>query len=139
MLTARKVDVWTTTVKGGAGLSEKIEQLATAGADLDFLLSRHVHEEPGTSVVFLTPLDGEKQTQTAQRLGFKKTHNMHSVQVVGPNEPGIAYRVTSALAAQGIAVRAVSAARLGAEFAMFLSFDSEAEADKAASRLNRSV
>jgi len=139
MLTAKKVDVWTTTVKDGDGLSRKIEQLATAGADLDFILSRQVHEQPGTSVLYLTPLEGDKQTQTAERLGFRRTQHMHSVQVSGPNEPGIAYRITSALASEGIAARAVSASRLGSQFTMFLSFNSEQEAEQAAARLNRVV
>lgn len=137
MLTAGKVDVWTTTLADGPNaLREKIEQLAMNGADLEFLISRRVHEEPGKSVVFLTPLTGDKQTQAAEKLGFKKTHSLHSVRVAGPDEPGIAYRITSALADQGLMLHGISAARMGNEFTMYLSFDSESAADEAANRLN---
>jgi prephenate dehydratase len=137
MLTAGKVDVWTTTVEDGpCALREKMAQLAMSGADLEFLISRRVHEEPGKSVVFLTPITGDKQMQAAEKLGFKKTHSLHSVRVAGPDEPGITYRIASALAEQGIVMHGVSAARLGNEFTMYLSFDSESEADEAATRLN---
>jgi ACT domain len=140
MLTASKVDVWTTTVKDGPhALSDKIEQLAMAGADLEFVVSRHIHEAPGHSVIFLTPLLGEKQLKAAERFDFKKSGHLHSVRVVGPDEPGLSYRITSALAGLGIPLRGISAARIDTQFAMYLSFDSEADADRAAACLNHIV
>jgi predicted amino acid-binding ACT domain protein len=139
MLTARKVAVWTTTVKDGpSALRDKMQQLAMAGADLDFVISRHVHEDPGSSVIFLTPLVGDKQTAAAERLGFQRSH-LHSIQVIGPDEPGVAYRITSALAEQELPVRGVSAARLGNQFTMYLSFDSDRDAERAIDRLNRAI
>lgn len=137
MLTVTKVDVWSTTIEDRpGGLKEKLEALAMAGADLEFLISRRLHEQPGKGILFLTPLQSPKQIKAAEQLGFKKNHHVYSVRVEGADEPGIGYRMTAALASEGINLRGVSAASLGREFAMFLAFDSEADADRAVARLS---
>ena len=43
------------------GLAEKLEALAQAGANLDFILARRAPESPGMGVVFVAPLKGERQ------------------------------------------------------------------------------
>lgn len=140
MLTVNKVDVWSAMIEDRPGaLKAKLEALAMAGADLEFLIARRVHEQPGQGIIFLTPLHGATQLQAAEKAGFKKNHSVCSVRVAGPNEPGIAYRVTTALADEGINIRGVSAGNLGREFAMFLAFDTEQDADRAVARLAMAV
>lgn len=140
MLTANRVDVWSAMIDDRPGaLKAKLETLAMAGADLESLIARRVHDQPGKGIVFLTPLRGPLQLQAAEKAGFKKNHSVYSVRVEGPNEPGIAYRVTTALADEGINLRGVSAANLGREFAVFLAFDSEKDADRAVARLGLAV
>jgi hypothetical protein len=140
MITATRIDVWSATIEDHpGGLKEKLEALAIAGADLEFLIARRLHEAPGKGIVFLTPLRNQREIQAAEKIGLKKNSHVYSVRVIGPDEPGIAYRVTVALADEAINVRGVSAGRVGREFVMFLAFDTENDADRAAARLNKAL
>jgi len=140
MLSVSKMDVWAVSVDDRPGaLKEKLEGLAVAGADLDFIVLRRDHKEPGKSLVFVTPLTSDRQTCAARKLGFKPADTLHSLYVRGPDVPGIGYRLTSALASEQINIRGVSAARAGKEFVMCLSFDSAADLLKAEARLAMSI
>lgn len=140
MLTVTRVDVWSAVVEDRpGGLKQKLEGLAMAGADLDFVLSRRRHEEPGTAMVFLTPLRSDKEIEAARKLGFKRSEGLHSLRVQGPDEPGIVYRLSCAMAQEGINLRGLSAARLGKEFVLFLALDTPEDAEKALRRLTMPV
>lgn len=136
MFTVEKMDVWCAKMDDRPGaLKDKLEHLAMAGADLGFIIARRIHEEPGKGLVFLTPIKGEKQMAAARAIGFKTTDTLHSLRVEGPDEPGLAYRISARLAQEAINVRGVSAASLGNEFVMFLAFDTAAEAERAKDKL----
>lgn len=126
------MDVWAASIKDQpGGLSQILEALQAEGADLDFILARRAPDQPGTGVVFVTPLRGDKEIAAATELGFNVTHSVHSVRVEGANQPGLAARVTRLLGDAGINVRGLSAAVLGARFILYLGLDTEADADKA--------
>lgn len=136
MFAVDKMDVWCAKIDDRPGaLKDKLEGLAMAGADLAFIIARRIHEEPGKGIVFLTPLKGEKQIAAAKALGFKTTDTLHSLRVEGADEPGVAYRLSAAMAQERINLRGLSAAHLGHQFVMFMAFDSATEADKARARL----
>lgn len=138
MLTVSKVDVWAATCEDNpGGLQAKLEGLAKAGCDLDFVISRRLHREPGKGVVFVTPLRNERETAAAEALGFRKSTQAFSIRVEGPDTPGVSYLIMRALTAEKINVRGVSAATLGSQFVMFLAFDSAADAERAIARLAR--
>lgn len=140
MLTVTKMDVWSAAIEDRPGsLSEKLEGLAIAGADLDFIVSRRMHEEPGKAIVFITPLSNDKQVTAAKRLGFRPSDSLHTLCVRGPDEPGIANRVARAVAAEKINIHGVSAAQAGNEFVMFLSFENATDAERARNRLALSI
>lgn len=140
MLSVSKVDVWSATIEDKpGGLDQKLDGLAKAGADLEFMVSRRLHESPGKGIVFLTPLTGEKQMAAARQFGFKLAEGMHSLRVEGPDQPGAGHRVVSALAGMGINLRGVSAFRQRGEFVIYLAFDTQADADKAAAKLRSAV
>ena len=44
------------------GLAQVLTGLREAGVDLDFILARRTAEKPGTGVVYVTPLRGDKVT-----------------------------------------------------------------------------
>jgi hypothetical protein len=138
MLTIEKQDVWSATLDDRpGGLKEKLEGLAMAGANLDFIIARRLHNDPGHGIVFVTGLEGEKQISAARQLGFKNAESLHQLRVHGPDEPGIAYRISSAITQENINLRGVSAARQDHEFTMYLAFDTDADAQKAKQRLSR--
>ena len=130
-LIVEKVDVWAASIvdKPGA-LAVLLSGLAEAGADLNFILARRAPEKPDTGVVFVTPLRGDREVAAAANLGFNVTNSVHSVSVEGPNEPGIASKVTTKLASGGINLRGLTTGIIGTRFIMYVGLDSAEDADK---------
>lgn len=131
-LTVERVDVWAAAIKDEpGGLARVLVGLREAGADLDFIVSRRAPEEPGTGIVFVTPLRGDRQIEAASTLGFNVMRSVQSVRVEGDNKPGIAAELTAKLAAAGINLRGLSAAVIGSRFIIYIGLDSAEDADKA--------
>src|SRR2546430_16505317 len=90
--------VWAADIEDRpGGLAEKLEALAQAGPNLDFILARRAPESPGMGVVFVAPLKGERQLRAASDAGFLKTEIMHAVRVEGTNRPGSGGEITGAI------------------------------------------
>ena len=129
---AEREEVWAASIEDRPGaLAGKLAALAEAGADLDFIIARRAPDRPGTGVLFVTPLRGDREVEAAGELGFSATNRLHSVRVEGANEPGIAAKLTQRVAAAGINVRGCSGAIIGSQFVLHLAFDSEEAAEKA--------
>jgi hypothetical protein len=129
----KKLDVWTGEIDNKVGgLASKLELLAKAGVDLQFLVARRQPHLPGRGVVFLSGISGAKGTKAAADAGLAKASNVVALRVEGPNKAGAAYQITRRLADAGINLRGVSAGVMGKKFQLFLAFDNAADADKAA-------
>jgi hypothetical protein len=140
LLNISRVDTWKAIVDDTpGGLQAKLEGLAKAGADLEFVLGRRVSSQPGKGFVYVTPLKGDTQIAAATKLGFERSPTHYAVRVEGPDEPGVAYLLTSALAAAKINLRGFSAMRQGTRFVAYLAFDNPTDADQAVSKLGRVV
>jgi hypothetical protein len=131
-LIVERADVWAATIpdKPG-GLAEVLTTLREAGADLHFIISRRAPEEPGKGVVFVTPLQGDKEISAAAQAGFNVTRRLHSVRVMGRDQPGVAAALTQKLADEGINLRGFSASVAGAQFVAYVAVDSLDDANKA--------
>jgi len=130
-LKVKGVDVWVASIQDRPGaVAEKLQGLADAGAQLEFVISRRSPERPGTGVVFLTPLRGARQTAAAAQLEFRKTTHS-SIRIEGADKPGMGAKITEALAAGGINLRGVSAAAIGKRFVAYIALDTPADAAKA--------
>lgn len=133
-----RVDVWAASIKDEpGGLAAKLASLSHAGADLDFLVARRSPDRPGTGVVFVTPLRGDREVQAASQAGFNVSESLHSVRVEGANAPGIGFRLTQRLADAGLNLRGLSAAVIGTRFIAYFAFDSSADADRAVDVLKK--
>jgi len=131
-LIVERADVWAASIKDEpGGLARPLAGLRDAGADLDFVIARRAPEKPGTGVVFVSPLRGDKEVAAAGALGFNVTTSVHSVRVQGTNEPGVAAALTAKLADAGINLRGLSAAVSGAMFIIYIGLDTAADAEKA--------
>jgi hypothetical protein len=129
---AEHEEVWVASVDDKPGaLGNKLAALAEAGADLGFIIARRSPEKPGTGVVFVTPLRGDQEIEAATEEGFTVTNHLHSLQVEGRNEPGIAARVTQKIGQAGLNLRGFSGAVIGTQFVLHLGFDSAEAAQKA--------
>jgi hypothetical protein len=125
----QRTDVWAATIEDRpGGLHEKLAELAGAGANLEFVISRRSPDQPGKGVMFVTPIKGAKQTNAAAETGFKKTDRLHSVRVEGMDKPGIGAAMTEALADAGLNLRGVSGAALGRQFIAYLALDTAEDA-----------
>jgi predicted amino acid-binding ACT domain protein len=131
-LLVERLDVWAATIPDRrGGLAELLATLREAGADLQFIIARRAPDKPGTGVVFVTPLQGDREISVAAQVGFNVTQSLHSVRVMGRDRPGIAAELTQKLADGGINLRGFSASVIGAQFVAYAAVDSLDDANKA--------
>jgi hypothetical protein len=132
-LLVNRVDIWAagTTDRPGS-LAGVLTGLHEAGADLDFVIARRAPDKPGTGVVFLTPIRGDREVEAASTLGFNLTSSVDAVRVEGDNVPGAAAVLTELIAGAGINIRGFSIAVIGPRYIAYIGFDSTSDAEKAA-------
>jgi hypothetical protein len=131
-LLVERVDVWAATIEDRAGgLATLLDALRQAGANLQFVIARRAPEKPGTGVVFVTPLQGDREIRTAAQVGFNVSQSLHSVRVMGADRQGIAAELTQKLAEAGINLRGFAASVIGRQFVAYVGLDSRQDADKA--------
>lgn len=130
-LLVERADVWAATMADKPGeLAAALATLRDAGADLQFIIARRSAEEPGTGVVFVTPLQSDREIRAAALVGFNVTHKLHSVRAMGRDRPGIAADLTQKVAEAGINLRGFSASVIGTQFVAYLGVDSSQDADR---------
>lgn len=133
-----RADVWAASISDKpGGLAEVLSALRDEGADLRFIIARRAHEKPGTGVVFVTPLQGDRELRAAAELGFNVTHSLHSLCVIGRDRPGVAADLVQQLADAGINLRGFSASVIGSQFVAYIAFDSSEDADRAKQSLEK--
>lgn len=131
-LLVERVDVWAATIEDKpGGLAMLLDALRSAGADLQFIIARRAPDKPGTGVVFVTPLQNDRETRVAAQVGFNVAQSLHSVRVLGQDRPGVAAELTQKLADAGINLRGFSASVIGTRFSAYVAVDSLADANKA--------
>ena len=152
-----EVEVWEGEIEDRPGaLSEQLAEVFRAGADLDLMISRPCPATsrarrsflaaikswlsgsssdpaaPGTCNLLLAPLHGEAQTQAADQAGLKQS-TQHWLRLEGPDRPWLAAGIARTVA--DIGMRSLTAAVIRDRAVMYLSFDSDAEARRAAEAL----
>jgi hypothetical protein len=131
-LKMHKVQVWSGEIPDRPGAAAgKLELLARAGADLEFIFTRPVPAKPQYSTIFLAPITGPEQTQAAQEVGLAPARDIAMLCVEGQNRAGIGYEIMSRLAVAGINLRGLSISSLGERFAAYLAFDNQDTATQA--------
>ncbi len=130
------VDVWVGQIEDRpGGLADKLEAIAEAGDNLEFMVALRNMNMPETGVLLLSPLHGESEERAAQRGGLTKWTTAHSLKIEGPDRPGLGATITRAVADAGISMRGAAAARNGNHVIFHLAFDGESDADRAAEAL----
>jgi hypothetical protein len=136
-LSVTKADVWSVEIPDApGGLADKLAGLAEADVNLQFVIARRQPDKPGRGLAFVSGLKGAKAPKAAQAAGFQKSA-MAALRVDAPDKPGLVRRLLEPLAESGINVRGVSASVIGRNCAIFLAFDSEADATQAAKLLRK--
>ena len=131
-LLVERVDVWAAIIPDEpGGLANVLLPLREAGADLQFIVARRAPEKPGTGVVFVTPLQGDREIMAAADAGFNVTQKLHCVRVLGPDQPGVAAELTQRVAQEGINLRGFAASVIGRQFVAYFGLDSLDDAQRA--------
>ena len=131
-VTVERADVWAAAISDKpGGLAQVLGALHDEGADLQFIIARRAPDKPGTGVVFVTPLQGDRELQAADALGFNVTHSLHCLRVTGTDRPGVAADLAQQLADAGINLRGFSASVIGIQFVAYIAFDSLEDANRA--------
>ena len=135
-----KADVWAgEIVDQPGGLAEKLEAIAKAGGNLEFVVARRQPDIPGTGVVFVAPLKGAAQVRVAKQIGLSKTDSLHSLRLEAPDRPGLGAKITRVVADAGVNLRGLSAAALGRRSVVYFAFDTQADAKKASQALKKAL
>jgi hypothetical protein len=136
--TISKVNVWAGSIEDRpGGVAEKLDALAKARANLEFVIARR--DTPGTGVLFLAPVKGASQTRAAKNAGLQTAAGLHSLRLIGPDRPGLGAKITNALAEAGINMRGISAASLNRKCIVYFAFDSADDANKATRALKKTL
>ena len=121
--------MWAATIEDKpGGLAHVLAELREAGADLQFIISRRA--EPGKGVVFVTPLQGDREIAAAAQVGFNVADTLHSVRVMGHDRPGVAAELTQKLANKGINLRGFSLSVMGTQYLAYAAVDSLDDSNK---------
>lgn len=127
-----RVDVWAAGIKDRpGGLAEKLEQLAKAGVNLQFVIARRTAAKSKTGVVFVTPVKGPKKEKAARKAGFKRAKSLQGLRITAVDRPGIGAKLAGKLADAKINLRGFSGAAIGKKAVFYLAFDRPADVTKA--------
>jgi hypothetical protein len=124
-LQIRKVQAWSGEIPDRPGAAAaKLELLARAKADLEFIFTRPHPTRPETGVLFLAPITGPEQVQAARMAGLGPALDVAMLCVEGENRPGFGFELMSRLAVAGINLHGLSVSSLGSRFIAYMAFDS---------------
>jgi len=137
-LKVTRTEVWTATIDDRAGgAADKLEALAMAGANLEFVFARRTPENPGRGLMIASPIKGKKVTQAAQAAGFARSDSMHGLKVEGGDRAGLGAKITRALGNAGVSFRGMSATVIGSKFISNIVVDTADDAARAAAALKK--
>jgi hypothetical protein len=126
-----RVNVWAADILDQPGaLAEKLEALAQADVDLEFINARRAHDKPGHGVVYVLPIKGVHQIRAAKKAGFEITKSLHGISIATGNKPGFSSELARIIAKAGVNMRAFSAATFSNQAIFYIAFDSDADATK---------
>lgn len=133
-----KIDIWVGELPDRPrALQAKLEVLAGAGANLEFVIARRGGR--GKAVVFMAPIKGAAQIRAAEDACLKKAESMYALRIEGPNQAGLGERITRALADAGLNLHGVSAAAIGGRSVTYVRFASTEALRAARQALHREL
>jgi hypothetical protein len=131
-----RIHLWSGEVLDQAGgVAAKLSILAQAGANLEYVYTRRQPDKPGTGILFVAPVTGPLQVRAAKSAGLSETNDPIVLRVEGDNSAGLAHRVTQQWAMAGLSLQGLMMSVMGGRFVGYVSFDTTADANRAAAIL----
>ena len=131
-----RIQVWSADIPDRAGaVAEKLEPLADADANLEFIWSRRTPEKPGWGALFVAPITGAAQTKAAHAAGLHKANDMVLLRIEGTDAPGVGHSLAACLAKAGINLRGMSMTAITGHFVAYVACDSAEDTARAVQAL----
>ncbi len=131
-----RVHVWAGEVADQAGgVAAKLAFLAQAGANLEYIYTRRQPDKPGTGILYVAPVSGPLAVRAAKSAGLHEANEPIVLRVEGDNAAGLGHRLTNQWAAEGLSLGGLMMSVLGDKFVGYVSFDTTADANRAAAIL----
>lgn len=131
-----RVHVWAGEVADQAGgVAAKLALIAQAGANLEYIYTRRQPEKPGTGMLYVAPITGPLAVRAAKSAGLHEVNAPIVLRVEGDNAAGLGYRLTQQWAVEGLSLHGLMMSVVGEKFVGYVSFDTTADANRAAAIL----
>ena len=131
-----RVHVWSGEVADQAGgVAAKLALLAQAGTNLEYIYTRRLEEKPGSGILYVAPVTGPLAVRAARAAGLHEASVPIVLRVEGDNAAGLGHRLTQQWAVQGLSLGGLMMCVLGEKFVGYVSFDTVADANRAAAIL----
>lgn len=132
----QRVHIWSGEVADEAGgVARKLATLAEAGANLEFIYTRRLPNQPGTGILFVAPVTGPDPVKAARSVGLAEADSPIVLRVEGDNAAGLGHRLTQQWALAGLSMEGLSMSVMGDRFVGYVSFDTVEDANRAAAIL----
>ena len=131
-----RVHVWAGEVADQAGgVAAKLSFLAQAGANLEYIYTRRLEDKPGAGILYVAPVTGPLAVRAAKSAGLHEANSPIVLRVEGDNAAGLAHRLTQQWAVEGLSLGGLMMSVLDNKFVGYVSFDTVADANRAAAIL----
>lgn len=132
----QRVHVYHTEVEDKpGGIASRLKVLAEAGANLEYVYSQRSATRPGMGDLYVAPLTTPEQIKAARAMDMHEVSEPVVMRVTGDNKAGLAGRLTQAWEKAGINLHGMVMAVHDAKFVGYVTFDSVADANQAATIL----
>lgn len=131
-----RIHVWAGDVADQAGgVAAKLSLIAQSGANLEYIYTRRQPDRPGTGILYVAPITGPNAVKSARAAGLHEVDTPIVLRVEGDNAAGLAHRLTQQWAVEGLSLHGLMMSVVGEKFVGYVSFDTVADANRAAAIL----
>ena len=117
------------------GIASRLKMLAEAGANLEYVYSQRSATKPGMGDLFVAPLHGNGELKAAREAGLHEVNEPIVMRVEGDDKAGLSGRLTQAWEIAGINLHGLVMSVINGKFVGYATFDSVADANRAATIL----
>lgn len=133
-----KEHVWVGAIPDRPGaLAAALQALSAGGLNLELIFTQR--EMPGRALLFVSPLRTIEEVKIAEQAGLSRDNSLHTVRIEGPNVPGLAARITRALAEADIGIATYTAAAMGGFHVTNIAFEHPGDVHAAKRVLERAL
>ena len=138
-VTVKRISLWRKEAENKTGLlAETLEPLAKAGSDLGVVMGYRLPGNEARAAIELYPVSGKKVAAAATGTGLAAS-GIPTLLVEGDNKPGLAHKVTQAIAEAGVDLSFFVAQAIGRRYSAVIGFTNDADAKKAATLIKKAA